>query len=317
MKGLRKIERKFRELKYRHRKRRMLLNAYESLLDLRTGNSLLIDNNSSCECILFSKDRAMQLHALLSSYYENAINPAPIHLLYTYSDERHKQSYDEIKESFVDKKIDFIFETNFKKQILDLIKNMNSSKFFFLNDDTIIKEKFDVKDFAKYNPLVAVSSLLKGLDQTRNTTYIQELPQFIDGIISDSDKKCWVWESCPNSPDWSYPLSVGGNLFSTKEMAVLLDMMYFKGPNTLEGNLNKEYSYLFKKRYGICYNKTIIGSIPCNIVSSESGCLTTGIFSVDELLEKWNNGYRIKHEDFYGKNFDDIIYAKFQFVKRD
>ncbi|NQT11066.1 MAG: hypothetical protein HQ573_07860, partial [Desulfobacteraceae bacterium] len=34
------------------------------------------------ECIVFSKDRALQLHALLCSYSEKVASPVPIHILY-------------------------------------------------------------------------------------------------------------------------------------------------------------------------------------------------------------------------------------------
>ena len=318
-----KLEKKVRNRIRKYKFKKYLLNIqksrYEEIINLRNEYIPLIDNDNSCECILFSKDRAMQLHASLNSYYDNVINPVPIHLIYTCSSVSHFKSYQEIKNLFSGKEINFIKENNFREDVLNIIRNMISSKLFFLCDDGLFKEKFDMKDFTKFNPLIAVFSLWKGLDTTQRGTFqFQELPQFIEDIIVDENKKCWIWGNCINSPDWSYPLSVGGSLFSTKEMELLLNMIDFKAPNSLEGNLHKEYFDLFKKRYGICYNKSVLGHNPCNEVNSETiNTINDSGYTAEFLLKKWEAGFRIKYEDLYGKSYNYVLTAKFEFVKRD
>jgi hypothetical protein len=39
-----------------------------------------------------------------------------------------------------------------------------------------------------------------------------------------------------DSPDWEYPLTVAGHLFSIKEMQIILNFIDFKAPNSLESN---------------------------------------------------------------------------------
>ena len=46
------------------------------------------------QCVVFSRDRPMQLHALLSSYFEKAKNPAPVHMLYSASSARFEAACD-------------------------------------------------------------------------------------------------------------------------------------------------------------------------------------------------------------------------------
>lgn len=41
---------------------------------------------NSLEVIIFSKDRAMQLHALLSSYFDKIKSPVNIYVFYPYND---------------------------------------------------------------------------------------------------------------------------------------------------------------------------------------------------------------------------------------
>src|SRR5258705_11456418 len=57
----------------------------------------------SCEGIVFSKDRALQLHALLSSYFLYVKNPVRLYVLYKTSNERHDRSYEELKIQFREK----------------------------------------------------------------------------------------------------------------------------------------------------------------------------------------------------------------------
>lgn len=316
---IKKIENRLIKYRYKFKRRKLLLFTYEKLLDLRFKNSLLIDYDYSCECILFSKDRAMQLHALLTSYYDNVKNPAPIHLIYKHTSNNHLKSYQELESIFSNRDIKFIKEKNFRNDILTIIKNMASSKIFFLADDGLFTEEFDMRDITKFNPLIGVFSMLRGLDATQLGNFVfQELPCFIEGVVKDDNKRCWKWENATNSPDWSYPLSVHGNIFSTAEMAILLDMLFFRAPNSLEGNLHKEYLYLFIKRYGICYTKTVLGHNPCNLVNAETiNNLNNSGYSAKYLLKKWEDGYRIKYEDLYCKSYNEILNAKFNFTKRE
>jgi hypothetical protein len=135
-------------------------------------------------------------------------------------------------------------------------------------------------------------------------------------VVQDKDKLVWVWDKAVKSPDWSYPLAVGGHFFLKKELLVMLKYIRFKAPNSLEGNLQIFKKYFFK-RYGVSYTKSHLASIPINIVNSE--VLTNpvmGDFSVDELLEKWEQGYRLSYEDYYHKTANEILKIDLCFVKR-
>ena len=44
------------------------------------------------EGIVFSKDRPLQLHALLCSYSEKVVSPVPLHILYHTSTSAHQES---------------------------------------------------------------------------------------------------------------------------------------------------------------------------------------------------------------------------------
>ena len=74
---------------------------------------------------------------------------------------------------------------------------------------------------------------------------------------------------------------------------------------------------IFNQRYGICYPRTKLGSLPVNIVNTE---ITTnaisGDYTVDSLLDKWDKGLRIEYEKYFGLEYIDVLNTKFNFVKR-
>jgi len=49
--------------------------------------------------VVFSKDRALQLYTLLSTYFEHVENPAPLFVIYTASTDAHAKAYAEVKEA--------------------------------------------------------------------------------------------------------------------------------------------------------------------------------------------------------------------------
>jgi hypothetical protein len=276
-----------------------------------------IDNRTGCEIICFSKDRAIQLHALLASYYDYVENPVKVHVLYTCSDERHSRSYEQLISIFRDRDIDFVYELNFKQDLERILGSFDSSKVFFMTDDALFIDRFNMNDFTRYNPLIAISSLTKGLDLKFCFTYDKQqgLPQFIDSEIEEPGMKCWIWADAAESPDWSYPLSVDGTLFDKTEIEFLIKGIDFKAPNSLEWGLQVYFEF-FKYRKGICFEKVKYVNVPCNLVQNECDNKFTGTFGTGQLLDKWESGYRIYYEEYFGKDCTLVQKAKYNFVNR-
>jgi hypothetical protein len=59
------------------------------------------------DCIIFSKDRALQLHALLSSYQERVSSSGSVHVLYWASKSMHQEAYDEVTALFKNRSVFF------------------------------------------------------------------------------------------------------------------------------------------------------------------------------------------------------------------
>lgn len=252
------------------------------------------------EGIVFSKDRALQLHALLSSYLEKVVSPVPLHILYHASTPAHQKAYEEVMGIFSDK-FSFIKQSSnnfFRADLLKILDSVLAEKTFFLVDDVLFIENFDMSDFTKFDTDKVVPSLRMGLNLKKCYTVQKEqpLPELISCAGSDEDKIFWKWNQ--GVYDWSYPLSVDGHFFSTQEIKTITSLIHFSAPNTYEDQLQK-FRRFFLFRKGVGYKKSKIVNIPCNKVQQENKNIYGNIHQ-DYLLEQWMKGYQMDYRSLYG-----------------
>ena len=253
------------------------------------------------ECIIFSMDRALQLHALLSSYFEQVANPVPVHVLYRVSSRRHQQAYEELVSLFSRKDVRFVCQQSpetFRTQTLEILESLQSEKMFFLVDDDLFINPVDIGDFTRGNPYTEVWSLRLGGHLTRSYMVGQDqpLPPPILGVVPEEDKLRWCWKD--GKLDWGYPISVDGHLFATDEILSMAKVVPFNSPNTLEANL-QVFNVVFLPRYGVSYRQSKIINIPCNKVQQDNKN-RFGNIQQDYLLEQWLKGNQIDYRKLYG-----------------
>ena len=250
------------------------------------------------QCVVFSRDRPMQLHALLSSYFEKAKNPAPVHMLYSASSARFEAAYQEALSLLEGQELNVTRETSFREDLLRILHAAESDKIFFLVDDVVFIEDLDVAEFTALDTARFVSTLRLGKNLRRCYTEqaSQPLPPFVDGVVQDPDKLCWGWAD--GRFDWGYPLSVDGHLFSAVEITLMAEATSFIAPNSFERAL-QGFAGLFCDRYGVSYVKSKIVNIPLNKVQTENWNMA-GAVHQDDLLERWEAGFQIDYRSFYG-----------------
>lgn len=292
--------------------------AYQQMME--TAQQELRTMDSTCEGIVFSKDRAMQLHALLCSYFAYVKNPAKLYIIYTTSSSRHAESYKELKQLFSNQEVVFIDEKVFKPDLENLLDTINAARLFFMTDDGLFIDSFDMQEITLFNPILVIPSLIKGLDLTY--CYIQDKNQSLPEFIRPEDSslpsfmKYWQWGKAESFSDWGYPLSLDITFYSKKEIQTLIKSVSYKGPNSLETALHQNYAPIFLQRKGVCYEKAKYVNIVCNIVNTEHKNRNTGLHSTENLLKKWEEGYRIQYEDFFGQNCITVEKSSFTFIKR-
>lgn len=276
-------------------------------------NSLL---NSQLKGMVFSKDRAMQLHALLSSYIKNVINYSPLHILYKTTNEESKRAYADLQNEFKSYPFHFIPEVYFYSQVKEWLSTEDADRIFFMTDDAIFLDSFDMNCALLFNPLDTILSLTKGYDMTYCFTLDlkQEIPVFTKTIIHDETRlNFWNWNSSPASPGWSYPISVDGDFYFRKEMLVMAEHISFNNPNSFEANL-QVFLKLFIEREGVCFDKVKLINIPCNIVQDVIKNRSTYLFTAGELQTLWDKGKRIDIDSFNRLDASTAMHSKYSFI---
>ena len=292
--------------------------AAEALVGLHTAPGRKHDARTA-DCIVFSKDRALQLHALLASFYEQVSRPVPVHVLFSATGKKHGKAYDDVFSLFQRHGVVAIRQKNadsFREQFLSLLKSLESEAVFCLVDDIVVTERIDMDDFLQAETRESVPSLRLGTNLSRayTTQQDQPLPPFIDPDPRADGKRRWFWKD--GACDWGYPLSLDGNLFSTREFLLLAERCRFRSPNTLEDDLQR-YSKYFKNRHGICYTKSKIMNIPANRVQNDIENIHGDVHQ-DHLLEQWSRGMQLDYRAYYGfVNASAHQDVEFRLVQRD
>ncbi len=265
--------------------------------------------------IVFSMDRPLQLHGLLTSLRLN-VRPIPeLHVLYRASGRGYEDAYDQLKIQFESTGASFHRQdagSSFKEQLCCLLKQLRSKTVFFLVDDALYIERIDLGLYCSFDPRVAIPS--QRLGRNLSFCYVQQrqqaLPPFLDvdrvpamilppEFASDQIlRELLFWEWGSGELDWGYPLSLDGNIFSTDEILYLVERAEFRTPNTLEFALQKHLP-VFEHRLGVCPRKSALVGVPWNKVQTDNQNISGSIHQ-DQLLAKWQEGFRLDVSRFRG-----------------
>jgi hypothetical protein len=263
--------------------------------------------------IVFSRDRALQLHALLSGWTENVVGGSGLAVLWTASGAAHEASYRELERIWTGR-VRFVRESSFRDDLLRLVEGAGCTHLFFLTDDAVVLRPLDLAGCLLPRPSREIFSLTH--DRTLDWCFVAGRPQRIPSLSERSGGRFeWTWAEGEEGADWSYPLSVDGKIFSRREVALLLEELPFRNPNTLESAL-QVYQPLFARRRGVCLDAAAVVNVPCNRVQDQFLNPTTGAHAPDELLVRWNRGERIAHEEFLGRTPRSAETSSFTFVSR-
>lgn len=240
--------------------------------------------------IVLSKDRALQLYTLLSTYFKHVTNPAPLTILYAASTSRHATAYLEVQDVLAESGLNVAFVREgpvFKDSLLAVLQEISSTNIFFLVDDIIFIRPVDLKFASELDPRKAVLSLRHSPNLRRSyTAGVLQLPPNFARSKSNSDLLEFCWFEQGN--EWADPWSVDGQVLSTAEIRVLTRISSFAAPNSYEGAL-KTFGDMAASRTGLCYTESKILNLPINRVQNEvENC--SGSVSAEYLLDHWSKG---------------------------
>lgn len=240
--------------------------------------------------VVFSKDRALQLYALLSSYFGHVANPAPLIVLYAASTDDHAKAYEDVRAHLVQGAFDVRFVRegeNFRDYLLSVLAEISTKNVFFLVDDIVFIRDMDLSVAYGIDPKEKILSLRHGPHLRRSYTAGKDQmpPKFRQSSVG-TEMLEFDWFEEGN--EWSDPWSVDGQVLSTAEVRVLSRLSDFRAPNSYEGVL-KSFNDIAVGRTGLCFAESRLLNLPINRVQDEvpnfSGDVSPGL-----LLNQWNMG---------------------------
>lgn len=240
--------------------------------------------------IVLSKDRALQLHALLQTYARFVKNPASLIVIYNASNASHEKAYVEVEAAFRSNGLDLFFireKGGFRESLIDVLKKVDTKNVFFLVDDIIFIRPLNLDVASTVDPFKTILSLRHSPHLQRSyTAAVRQMPPDFTPVPGDQDLMMFKWFEKGN--EWSDPWSLDGQVLSTAEVRVLSRLCDFKAPNTYEAAL-KSFGDIVRDRNGMCYGESKILNLPINRVQNEVDNLS-GTVSPEFLLEQWNKG---------------------------
>lgn len=262
--------------------------------------------------VVFSKNRPLQLYALLESLFLNSSLPQEcVNVLYK-ADHEYIWPMEQLKQAFP--KVVFHPEYDFKGQTKGLVAAANENVMFFTDDD-VFKDKTDFNflvGFLSANTNIMCFSLRLGkhLSYCYSTQQSQNVPQ------GTTKEPVFVWGWKGTDWDWNYPLSVDGHIFRKHEILAILDAAGdWKSPNTFEGNMSHLHGQLGPP-YMACFTTSKVFNIPHNRVQNEVQNVHGG-GSENDLLSTWNTNKKIDIKTFQGlKNKSAHELVPLSFVER-
>jgi hypothetical protein len=226
--------------------------------------------------IVFSKDRAAQLDALLRSIRERVEGWEKRSLWYVVfaaSTPEFARGYEIARAEHRSDALQFIDERSrsngFKSIVVETMQRQHQANgalwFMFLVDDLIFKTSWPLDGGKPMRRLKADPRVLcLSLRMCRRYDHCYAENRTVKPPFMALFGR-WNWRKA--SGDWGYPMSVDGHIFRYDDIFPLVQQTEFKNPNTFEVELSR--NPIKARPLMTCYAESIVVNLPVNRVQNE------------------------------------------------
>jgi len=215
--------------------------------------------------IVFSKDNAAQLKIFLDSTIKNASDVFDLKVVVSHTEEDYDKAYGRVINDPTYKGISFIgVETDFKEQVLGLLKSEHKYSCFFLDDDIIYREVklADITSQIESDDDIVCFSLRLGENTTKCYTLgAENVMHDIEGCGNN----CMKWDWTLHYLDFGYPFSTSGHIFRRKDIYKLVRKSNFINVEELEVSLF-DYTETFPRNLMVSYKTSALVNAPAGRV---------------------------------------------------
>jgi len=241
--------------------------------------------------IIFSRDRAMQLHANLSSLKKYAQHYKQAHIYVLYKTEKYQYQYDQLVKEF--NEVSFVRETNLTEQSHKILLKYNA--IMYVVDDTIFYRNFNIVTcldcLFSHNEALGFS-LRIGRNITRSHISNTDIEQPKFQKLDDNYFR-FAWPK--KQRDFGYPLEVSSSIYRTSDIIPLLKKVH-GDPGSIESYLNQQKNqFRESKPFLLCHDKSVAFACPVNIIRDTTRCPhgRKYSYSIEKLAALFDEGNRI------------------------
>jgi hypothetical protein len=241
-------------------------------------------------CVVFSRDRALQLDAFLRSAATYAAFDRTA-VIFRATDPDFARAYETA--ALQHPAIEWIPEGSFRNDVQRAVRD--DPWVVFNTDDDVYFETIEPFD-------LRVDEVCFTLRLGLNTTYCYPLDSddvLLDPAIEET-RVSWDWRG-QGTGAYSYPLAVNGHVFRGDELASWLAASQFGNPNELEAALQALLPEIRPRMASFPASKVV--SIPANLVNETFPNRHGGLYDVRELNDRFLGGERL---DVTQMNFSDV-----------
>ncbi len=243
---------------------------------------------------ILSKDRPLQLDALLRSMHAMVGAAVPCVVLYKASSDRYRRAYADVFDRHKNMHLDAVLEEDFKSDVFNIVRTRHYERVVFLVDDQVFIAPVNLNKILTIDPNIATYSLRLGKRITRSQPLggmVTGNPPFLQLEGLADDWLAWQWAS--GTGDWQGANCLDGNVLSRAMVLAAFEHPIASkifGPQTLEMSLNGSG---IATRVGICGVEPQVVNLAVNRVSEEGYPYPHGTAEVDTLLGAWESGYQL------------------------
>ena len=247
--------------------------------------------NGRLKCIVFSRDRAMQLDAFLASVELHV--PAlfdEVAALYRATDDLHGLAYTQLVAARPD--TTWVAEASFRDDLLSL--RGAEDQLVFHTDDDVLRAGAALRTTRRRGVFLAAT-------RAQHVLLLPARPG--GGVVQPtigSDRVSWERVS-QGVGDFSYPLALNGHVFRAAEAHEWLASVEYATPNELETTLQSLNDHQRPRMASLPHS--VVVSIPANIVNETWANRHAPGNDIDELNARFLEGTRI---DLGGMDFQDV-----------
>ena len=270
------------------------------------------------DCVIFTKDRACQLDALLRSINDNFKELTNITIIFKASNPNFLKGYKILHRKFP--KYRWVVENNLISDIKNVVSGFSQTYcMMFVDDEMVIRDQPIIKPLSLLAQKPQIHCLSLRMGTNVNYTYTASMesppPPFTKYSHDDTVLHQWEWGKLNGNADWGYPSCVNSHLYRTSFFKPLIVNMTYKTVNAMEGAFNGNRPKF--PPHMICFTEPKTISVANNVVqNNKSRNSNKPEFTPESLNKKFLDGNVIDIKQFYNLKINMATFDKdYTFIK--